>query len=215
MKRIVSTVAAMMMVLAVAIAPFLIIPAAHAAPSQVCQFDPTLGQPNPLGMRSLLTLTEDEGNTSVLLEVFPSYVGSFEPVTIRSSRTLLFYETGLEAARQLMLQDPTYYTELTGDPDPQGFSHINAVLICRQPQPVEGACGTNSMGQFRNAEACPTMPGCMNSARPSPMGMGMGTGIEMPACRSSAKCEGISTGMNAAKCAARPSPTNTFNQPEM
>jgi hypothetical protein len=104
---------------------------AKAEPTQTCQFDPDLGQPNPLGMRAFVTITEEDGNTAFLFEQFPSNAGDGEvPVTIASNRILTFYETGLDDARQLMLQNPSYYSELVGYSDPEGFSPVNAVLSC-------------------------------------------------------------------------------------
>ena len=104
---------------------------AKAEPTQTCQFDPELGLPNPLGMRAFVTITEADGNTTFLFEQFPSNAGNGEvPVTIASNRILTFYETGLDDARQLMLQNPGYYSELVGYSDPEGFGPVNAVLSC-------------------------------------------------------------------------------------
>jgi hypothetical protein len=104
---------------------------AKAEPTQTCQFDPDLGLPNPLGMRAFVTITEADGNTTFLFEQFPSNAGDGEvPVTIASNRILTFYETGLEEARQLMVQKPGYYSELVGYSDPEGFGPVNAVLTC-------------------------------------------------------------------------------------
>ncbi|MGB7313901.1 MAG: hypothetical protein WA939_13290 [Nodosilinea sp.] len=102
-----------------------------AEPTQTCQFNPDLGLPNPLGMRAFVTITEEDGNTAFLFEQFPSNAGDGEvPVTIASNRILTFYETGLDEARQLMLQNPSYYSELVGYSDPEGFGPVNAVLSC-------------------------------------------------------------------------------------
>lgn len=104
---------------------------ARAEPTRTCQFDPDLGLPNPLGMRSYLTIEEDLGNTNVIFEQFPSPLGDAQvPATIASQRILTFYETGLEEARQLLLQNPDYYSELVGYPDSEGFAPMNAVLTC-------------------------------------------------------------------------------------
>jgi hypothetical protein len=48
---------------------------AWAEPSRTCHFDPDLGKPNPLGMRSYISLTEEDSNTTFLFEQFPSNVG--------------------------------------------------------------------------------------------------------------------------------------------
>lgn len=46
-----------------------------AEPNQVCTYDPSLGQPNPRGMRAMITITEEAGNTTFLYEQFPFAVG--------------------------------------------------------------------------------------------------------------------------------------------
>ena len=84
-----------------------------AEPIQVCQYNPDLGKPNPLGMRSYITITEADGNTAFLYEQFPSPVSvGTTPVTISSSRELIFYDTSIHDARQLMLQS-RHLTPLT------------------------------------------------------------------------------------------------------
>lgn len=106
-------------------------PKAQAEPTRTCQFDPELGVPNPLGMRSYITVTEENGNTSFLFEQFPSNLNSPDvAATVASSRVLTFYETELDEARRLMLQNPGFYTELVGYPNEEGFAPIDAVLIC-------------------------------------------------------------------------------------
>lgn len=104
---------------------------AKAEPLQTCQFDPDLGVPNPLGMRSYLTISEEDGNTTFVFEQFPSNIGNGQvPATIASQRFLTFYETDLASARQLMLQNSEFYSELVGYPDPEGFAPVNATLTC-------------------------------------------------------------------------------------
>lgn len=41
---------------------------------------------------------------------------------IASNRILTFYETGLDDAQQLMLQNPSYYSELVGYSEPEGLA---------------------------------------------------------------------------------------------
>jgi hypothetical protein len=104
---------------------------AQAEPTRTCQFDPELGLPNPLGMRAYITVSEEDGNTSFLFEQFPSNLNSPDvAATVASSRTVTFYETGLDEARQLMLENPEFYAELVGYPDEEGFALTNAVLVC-------------------------------------------------------------------------------------
>jgi hypothetical protein len=106
-------------------------PGAKAEPTRTCQFDPDLGEPNPLGMRSYISITEEDGDTTFLFEQFPSPVGDDPvPVTIASNRMLTFYGTDIDEARQLMLNNPNYYSELVGYSDPEGFGPVNDVLTC-------------------------------------------------------------------------------------
>lgn len=42
----------------------------------------------------------------------------------------MFYGINLKKARQILLQNPQYYSELVGYEDPEGFAPVNAVLIC-------------------------------------------------------------------------------------
>jgi hypothetical protein len=103
-----------------------------AAPSRTCSYDVNSGVPNPLGMRAYVTIAEDQGDTTVVFEQFPSPVGEGQvPTTIASSRTLTFYGMKIDRVRALMLEDSRYYTELMGYEDPEGFAPVNAVLICR------------------------------------------------------------------------------------
>ena len=123
-----------------AIAPYLAVtvlltfsPMAKAEPTQICQYDPTLGVPNPLGMRNYLTITEEDGDTTFEFEQFPAEIGQDEiSVTFAAIHRMTFNETGVEETRSLMLQHPYYYYNLTGYQDP-GFDLVNAVLTCSPP----------------------------------------------------------------------------------
>ncbi len=123
-----------------AIAPYLaatflltLSPITKAEPTQICQYDPTLGVPNPLGMRNYLTITEEDGDTTFVFEQFPAEIGDDEiSVTFAATHRMTFYETGVEEARSLMLQHPYYYSNLTGYQDP-GFDLVNAVITCSPP----------------------------------------------------------------------------------
>ncbi len=101
-------------------------------PGTTCSFDANSGKQNPLGMRAFVTIREAEGNTTFIYEQLPSPVsGSQTAVTIAQRRELTFYNTNVAAARQLMLNTPTYYTTLLGNDDPEGFAPVNAVLTCQ------------------------------------------------------------------------------------
>jgi hypothetical protein len=104
---------------------------ARAEPTRTCEFDPDLGLPNPLGMRAYITVTEEDGNTTFLFEQFSSNVGDGSvPVTLETNRMMTFYETDIDQARQLMLNNSDYYSELVGYPDSEGFGPVNEVLTC-------------------------------------------------------------------------------------
>jgi hypothetical protein len=106
-------------------------PGLRADTSRRCQFDPTLGVPNPLGMRAYITLTETGGDTIVEFEQFLSLVGRGEvPATLAVKRVMTFYGWGLTATRQLLLDQPQYYYELLGYENAEGFGPINDLLTC-------------------------------------------------------------------------------------
>jgi hypothetical protein len=99
------------------------------ATAKSCQYDPNIGKPNPLGMRAYIRLAEADGNTTVTFEQFPSPVG--DRITIANRREMIFYGRNVNEARQLLLRNPQYYSELVGYQDPEGFAPANAVLTCR------------------------------------------------------------------------------------
>ncbi|MBE9126306.1 MULTISPECIES: hypothetical protein [unclassified Coleofasciculus] len=96
--------------------------------SRTCQYDPDSGKPNPLGMRSYITITEEENNTIFTYEQFPSNVA--ENITLATKRELTLYNTSLDTARVILLQNKNYYSELVGYDDPEGFAPVNEVLTC-------------------------------------------------------------------------------------
>ena len=105
----------------------LVAPSANAAPKS-CSYDPNSGKPNPLGMRAYITVETKEGNTVFVYEQFPSIVA--EKITISNRRELVFYGINIKKARQILLKNPKYYSELVGYQDPDGFAPVNAALIC-------------------------------------------------------------------------------------
>jgi len=109
-------------------------------PTRTCAYSPESGQPNPLGMRAFVTAVEQDGNTTFRFEQFPTPVGSERPgVTIASRRELVFYGVGADQARQLMLNDSSYYSELLGYTSPKGFAEVNAVLVCQTAATLESS----------------------------------------------------------------------------
>ena len=108
----------------------LIFPLSCAASNKgrICQYNPDSGKPNPLGMRSFITIKEEEGTTTFTYEQFPSTVA--ENITIATQRELTFHNTPLDTARVILLQNKNYYSELVGYDDPEGFAPVNEVLTC-------------------------------------------------------------------------------------
>ncbi len=109
---------------------FLLLIASNSANAaeKFCSYDPKIGKPNPLGMRTYITVETREGNTIFIYEQFPSIVA--EKITISHRRELVFYGINIKKARQILLKNPKYYFELVGYEDPDGFAPVNAVLTC-------------------------------------------------------------------------------------
>lgn len=120
--------------------------AAHAQvtqPTITCGYDPNSGVPNPFGMRAFITLEERQGDTRVRFEQFPSALPGPAEATVELARTVTFYRTSIDQARQLLLNNSGYYNQLVGRTDPEGFAAVNALLVCRagavtgsQPRPT-------------------------------------------------------------------------------
>jgi hypothetical protein len=100
-------------------------------PTMTCAYDPNSGRENPLGMRAFITAIEQDGNTTFRFDQFPSPIGNGAPATIASRRELTFYGVGIEPARTLLLDNPSYYSELVGYSDNEGFAIVNEVLSCQ------------------------------------------------------------------------------------
>jgi hypothetical protein len=100
-------------------------------PKIVCSYDPSTGVPNPLGMRTFITLTETAGTTEVFYEQLGSFVPGPVEAVLTLERTLIFPNRSIDQVRQLLITNNTYYQELVGFDDPEGFSPVNSSLICR------------------------------------------------------------------------------------
>lgn len=94
-----------------------------------CNYDPTLGKPNPLGMSSQITITAEKGNAIFTYEQFAAPVA--DKITISQQKKLVFYDTTIAEARQILLKNPRYYSELVGKEATGGFAPVNAVLRCQ------------------------------------------------------------------------------------
>lgn len=110
--------------------------AVQADQQQICSYDPTLGEPNPLGMRAYVTITVEADTVAFTYEQFPGPVGDgSEPITLATARTLTFYQTDLEQARQRLVNSPELYGELLGSDPLEGFAALNQLITCRAPEP--------------------------------------------------------------------------------
>ncbi|MEO0768102.1 MAG: hypothetical protein AAFY72_01500 [Cyanobacteria bacterium J06649_4] len=111
-----------------------------AGMNTVCRYDPESGKPNPLGMRSYVTVTEYDEYTEFTLERFPAFVSNSENVDQRADvsemRSLNLYELSLAEARQLMIDQPYYYAALldvdVSVVEDEGFAAIDETLGCGQ-----------------------------------------------------------------------------------
>lgn len=99
-----------------------------AIASPICRYDPNKGA-NPLGMRTYITITQQGKDTVFTYEQFPGRIA--EKVTIAQQRQLTFHEMNIDKSRQVLRQNPQYYSELVGYDDPNGFAIVDAVLSCR------------------------------------------------------------------------------------
>jgi len=103
-----------------------------------CAFDPDNGKPNPLGNRAFITVSQLGDDTHFRYEQFASVVllegdteiQSKQAVTVESQRTLIFHNTGIEMARELVRIHNEYYYELIGFIDTAGFSSYDEAMSC-------------------------------------------------------------------------------------
>ncbi|MEO0352263.1 MAG: hypothetical protein AAF282_19665 [Cyanobacteria bacterium P01_A01_bin.15] len=104
---------------------------AQPSPTIVCSYDPSTGIPNPLGMRTFITLTETNGTTEVVYQQLGTFVPGPVEAIFTSERALIFPNRSVDMARQLLLSDASYYQELVGFDESDGFAPIDDTLICR------------------------------------------------------------------------------------
>lgn len=112
----------------------------EAVSETICTYDPNVGMPNPLGERASLTIKAAGSSTNFIYERLPAIVSSDSSTTraeVDNKRTLTLYETSVAEARQLLLDDSTYYAVLLGlaPDDPfvaRGFETINRTLTCTE-----------------------------------------------------------------------------------
>lgn len=103
-----------------------------------CTYDPGSGRPNPFGSRAFITVTQSGADTTFRYQGFPSLIqmpdleGVHKPraVTLEQARTMIFYNTQIEVAREVMKIRKDYYHELVGFKDEVGFSAYDEVMSC-------------------------------------------------------------------------------------
>jgi len=94
-----------------------------------CSYDPGSGQPNPFGSRAFITVTQSGADTTFRYQSFPN-VHNPRAVTLEQARTMIFYNTQIEVAREVMRARTDYYHELIGFKDEAGFSAYDEVMSC-------------------------------------------------------------------------------------
>ncbi len=104
---------------------------AQSSPTIICRYDPSTGVPNPLGMRTFITLTENDGSTEVTYEQLGSSVPGPVEAVLTLQRSVFFPNQPIDRVRQLLLTNGNYYRELVGFNDPDGFAAVNSTLICQ------------------------------------------------------------------------------------
>ncbi len=121
---------------ALAIAPLLsmgvmVVAQASNVPTQSCSFDPASGKSNPLGDRAAITINEINGDTTFTYQEIPSRSNRGPSVVVVSpKREITLENTGLDAAKQVLLENPEYYNDLIGYPSANGFGSVNNSLSC-------------------------------------------------------------------------------------
>ena len=100
-----------------------------------CSYEPSLGVPNPLGMRSFITVTERRGHTYFVYEQLPITLPEKIKMTTSTLRTLIMYDTPIVQARSLMRENLEYYNALIGYADSVGFATYDETLRCQTINP--------------------------------------------------------------------------------
>ncbi len=123
-------------------------PPAPAETNTICYYNPESGFSNALGMRTYITVTEAEGNTTFTLDRFAAFVTNPEntdqPADVTEVRSLTLYNVPIAEARQIMIDQPFYYAELLEVDEAvleTGFKEVDRTLSCEQatadPVPAE------------------------------------------------------------------------------
>lgn len=128
--------------------------------SIICAYNANSGIPNPLGMRSFITVAQVEDDTVFVYEQLPSPVLNENnrdiETDISNRRTLTIYSKPIEEARQILANSPDSYSALLGvqgEAPEAGFSFasINNTLAC-QNVADETTNGEMTSGEMTNNE---------------------------------------------------------------
>ncbi len=119
--------------------------------STFCTYSPLSGEPNPLGQRAFVTVTEVAGTSVFRYEQFSAVSSAPQSFDLRqydsrdypsvadvaATRSITFYDTPLQSARRQLANNPSQYAELLGRElnDPvvlQGFGSVDRLLACQE-----------------------------------------------------------------------------------
>jgi hypothetical protein len=95
-----------------------------------CEYDPTLGQPSPLGEAATFSIREQEGDTIFTYQ--PDPAESLEPnIELSAKRELTYRNTDLDTGRVKLIQNQEHYNRLIGEQRAEDFAAVNQTLTCR------------------------------------------------------------------------------------
>ena len=96
-----------------------------------CGYSSDSGQPNPLGMRTFISVVEKDNATHFTYEQFPSPIMADTPMHLSIRRTLVMEGVNIQDARSLMRENIHYYEQLIGYADNVGFSTYDEAMVCK------------------------------------------------------------------------------------
>ena len=104
-----------------------------------CVYDPAKGLANPLGEREFIIITHTDGNTRFSFQQLPELIVSTDSaltensssvVTVEINRKIIFYQTSIQQARDIMRTRDEYYFQLVGHQDTAGYVAYDDTLSC-------------------------------------------------------------------------------------
>jgi len=104
-----------------------------------CSYNPANGLPNPLGDREFITITQIDGSTYVSYQQLPEAIAAgvnrnglmaLNLATIELHRKIVFHQTGIQEAREIMRINDTYYHQLLGYETSVGYEAYDKTLGC-------------------------------------------------------------------------------------